>query len=417
VWTQDENKLLHTHAYHVTAPEIITLELAGPVFFGSSLSLLTQMAEDLGLRLENFDAPHAGQCPGQSPMPSSPMHRTPHTSFVAMQRTPSFIQKPRKRNRVRKHPPKFCVLDLSAVSSFDASAARACFLQFVKMCTKKGTVVCAAGATPRIDWMLRAHGIAFESAEEEKVKARFESMSAVEPMSRRAVETTADHVLLFLTIHEALEFCEGRVIRRLSGNTSEPSSSSFDMASSEAQSLGSVFARILDSQPAEEETLRRFDAKKYHREIEFKAGQKIFAHYGISDALYVVLKGAVASSVGRAQTIYRHRQQIVSGAGLVKTHAPSSSRLLDPELHETGQAPVVATLWPVGGIIGYSDLLLDRPYCFGAFATQSGTLVARITRADMTLLKTEEPKLDALLNRVLLRTSILDLSNCTCDDV
>jgi CRP-like cAMP-binding protein len=306
---------------------------------------------------------------------------------------------------------------LSAVSAFDASAARACFLQFVKMCTKKGTVVCAVGATPRIDWMLRAHGIAFESAEEEKIKARFESLSAVELISRKAVDITADHILLFLTIHEALEFCEGRVIRRLSGNTSEPSFSSLDMASSEAQFLGSVFARILDSQPAEEETLRGFDTKKYHREVEFKAGQKIFAQWSNSDALYVVLKGAVASSVGRRQTVYRHRQQIVSGAGLVKTNSASQSRLLDPELHETGESPVVATLWPVGGIIGYSDLLLDRPYCFGAFATQSGTLVARITRADMTSLKREEPQLDALLNRVLLRTSLLDLSNCTCDDV
>jgi hypothetical protein len=67
--------------------------------------------------------------------------------------------------------------------------------------------------------------------------------------------------------------------------------------------------------------------------------------------------------------------------------------------------------------LGYTDSLLDRQYTFSAFATQNGTRVAKIKKTDMNLLEQEDPQLSALLHRVLLRTSILDLANCSCDDV
>ena len=78
---------------------------------------------------------------------------------------------------------------------------------------------------------------------------------------------------------------------------------------------------------------------------------------------------------------------------------------------------MVATLWPVGGVFGYSDVLLDRPRTYAAFATKSGTRVARMTRSNFVLLQKEDAAMSGLLHRVLLRASILDLANCTCDDV
>ena len=74
-------------------------------------------------------------------------------------------------------------------------------------------------------------------------------------------------------------------------------------------------------------------------------------------------------------------------------------------------------MWPAGGILGYTDTLLDRHNAFSAFATKDDTRVAKITRSDLNLLQQEDPTLDALLHRVLLRASIMDLANCTCDGV
>jgi hypothetical protein len=59
--------------------------------------------------------------------------------------------------------------------------------------------------------------------------------------------------------------------------------------------------------------------------------------------------------------------------------------------------------------------LLERPRIFGALATQASR-VARVTRSDMKEMA-HDAELSALVLRVLLRASVLDLQNCTCDDV
>jgi CRP-like cAMP-binding protein len=306
-----------------------------------------------------------------------------------------------------KRPPQFCVLDLSQVTSMDASAARTCFLQFSSLCSKRGIVVCAACATPRQDWVLRSHGVSYPVEEQEVMQAKI-----LEDCERGNVKHQSEKMLLFLTAHEALEFCETALIRQYS--RSDVTSTEVAINPKEL-TLAAAFARILDSPEHEVAQLHRLDDQRYHDEMFFSAGQHIFLKGSHPTSFYVVLAGAVASGVGEPSTMQRQRQ-FFSGAGLVRPSGGSRSNLLDPLFLDSSSGQKVHALWPVCGVFGYIDLLLDRPRTFGATATQNGTKLAVISRSDLNLLA-DDPELSALVHRVLLRASVLDLQNCTCMDV
>ena len=92
--------------------------------------------------------------------------------------------------------------------------------------------------------------------------------------------------------------------------------------------------------------------------------------------------------------------------------------MVDSSLRHDSDASitVVTSMWPVGGVFGYVDFLLERPRQFRTVATQNDTVVAKITMADMCRIQNEDPVLDGLVQRVLLQASLLDLANCTCEE-
>jgi hypothetical protein len=108
---------------------------------------------------------------------------------------------------------------------------------------------------------------------------------------------------------------------------------------------------------------------------------------------------------------------IASGAGLVRSSG-SVSNMFDPSLRQDSATTltVVTSVWPVGGVFGYVDFLLERTRHFRTVATQNGTIVAKITMASLKLMQSEDPILDGLVQRVLLQASLLDLANCTCEE-
>jgi hypothetical protein len=122
-----------------------------------------------------------------------------------------------------------------------------------------------------------------------------------------------------------------------------------------------------------------------------------------------------APSSDSGRRIFRQKQTIMSGAGLVQGPG-SSSYLVDPQLTLSEDRLAVASMWPVGGIFGYVDFLLQRPRVFRTVATGTDTVCAKISLSKLNLLQNEDPILDALIQRVLLQVSVLDLANCTCDE-
>jgi CRP-like cAMP-binding protein len=415
VWTPSEYKLLQGHGYNSQSPKIITLEIVGNVFFGSSLLVLERLTDELGLDLQ--EDPSSGVTPTNVAALRSP-HRA---SFMLLQeRAPSSMPtQARKKPTVR--PPKFVVLDLTQLSGLDASASRGCFAQVVKMCSKRGITVCAAGATPRIDWMLHCHEVAYDAVEEERIKALYQSRP--DPAQHAASSPSSERILLFLTVHEALEFCENALIHQISPHNTGPFGGFYPLdRAEETHSLATVFKRILGVTGESEIILRRLDGRRFHDRVELQAGQELFGVDAHADAFYIVLKGAVAVAMDandrrRGQHVYRHRQ-VISGAGKVQVpkRSTSSSNLLDTSLEVAEDPVVVASLWPAGSVFGHVDFILERPRSFRTVATQEGTVVAKMSISQLHLLQSEEPELDALLQRVLLQVSILDLANCNCGE-
>jgi hypothetical protein len=201
-----------------------------------------------------------------------------------------------------RRPPKFVVFDLTQLSNLDASASRGCFLQVVKMCTKRGITVCAAGASPRIDWMLRSHEVAYETAEEERIQALFQSRPdpASPPRSER--------ILLFLTVHEALEFCENSLIHQMSPNHTGPFGGFYMLdKEEETHSLASVFKRILGCTGESERILHLLDGRRFHDRIELRVGQE-----GVDSFRFLLhcLEGGSSCYDVNIKTglVYKHRQ-------------------------------------------------------------------------------------------------------------
>jgi anti-anti-sigma regulatory factor/CRP-like cAMP-binding protein len=398
VWSPSDSKLLHIHGYSTLGPRIVTLEVVGTVFFGSALNILTRMQEETGLSAEEKN------------IIGTPI--TPHTSssILTLDRKTSFGQ---RKAAAFKRAPQFLVLDLRGVTHLDASATRGCFLQLVKMCAKRKIMVCASGVSPRIDWMFRSHGVSFaEPLESATFKAKL--LSAGEKS-----KDPLEKILLFVTVQEALEFCETALLQRLTNSTNRSKSLS-QILGPEEQSLSSILGSLLESSEDELEILDRL-SDRYFDLVEFKSGEHVFHKDTYPDAFFVVLRGCVANSTSSSHVIERQKQSVLSGAGFVKPkRVGSASDLFDLAFLQAEEGTAdkkVGTLWQMGGVVGYHDYLMERPRLFKALATQDGTKVAKFTHSDMNLLQTEDQSLYAIMQKVLLKASTLDLANCTCHDV
>lgn len=419
VWTPSDAKMLNDYAYSsIGGARIVSLEMHGTVFFGSSLSLLNSIVDQIGLN-------------GDDKVLGSPLNpnKTPHTAstMLTLDRKPSTVSVRSTHNNNTAAarppiPPKYLVLDLTRVTHLDASATRGCFLQLVKMCAKRDIVVCASGATPRIEWMFRSHGVSIDDLEEENaVKAKLLSRRqqyGARPMPPRPREDSPlEHILLFVTVQESLEFCEIMLLHRL--NKADRSISLSSMEASGDRSLANIMAHMLGSDEDEQEVLKKMTSTRYHEEIELKSGDYIFQRNTYPDSFYVVLSGVVANSTSTESSRKRQKMPVLSGAGLVSNpkQVGSASYLFDDAFKASTADRTVATLWQVGGVFGYNDYLLDKPRTYGALATLDGTKVARITHSHMNLASSEDPDLYQILQKMLLHASTLDLANCTCTDV
>lgn len=404
IWTPEENKILHNYAYNIaTSPKIATLELTGTIFFGSALQSLNRIIDETHVK---DDTPSTDLL--QSP-------RTPHGPSIMRlsKRRGSESSASLKAAEPTKRPPKFLVLDLLYVTHLDASATRGCFLQLVKICAKQGIIVCASGVTPRIEWMFRTHGVAYADAEEgAAIAARLQSQSRS--------SCHCDHALMFVSVQDALEFCENAIIHEYKERKQLPVIPS--LVGPMHQSFTSVVARILKATEEEKQILSRLEAERYHEEKELKSGEVIFHLNAHADSFYVVLQGTVANNSGSARAVDRLKQEVFSGAGRVG----SRSNLMDSVFLESGAKPnrkesstdrgdVIAMTWGVGSVVGFLDYLLDRPRLFRLISAKDGTRVAKITNSQMNLLKSDDPELHALIQGVLLNAATSDLANCTCN--
>ena len=173
LWNPRERTFIESVVYSAQFPKIITLEIRGSVFFGSSMQILSTILEEIGINISVEEKAEIGMV--NSPLAKSRINsvRIPSSLSPASGTPGSRGLKERRRERAREEqperrsnrsaprvPPRFLVLDLSSVSNVDASAARGCFLQLAKICARRKVIVCAAGANSRIDWIMQTHDTA-----------------------------------------------------------------------------------------------------------------------------------------------------------------------------------------------------------------------------------------------------------------
>ncbi len=391
VFSPDDARLVQENAYHTVHPKIVTLEIHGNLFFGSSLSVLNNLYSEIGL---------ADGADGTTATTTATV-AAPRDALEALSEEK---QKPGFEKMFRStKPPKYIVLDLMKVTHLDASATRGCFLQLVKKAAKKNILVCASGLSPKIEWMFRSHDVSFESPEdEEEERGKFLSLG-------KESRKVPDKILIFVTVAEALEYCETLLLKKLNGGFSSTSFTSLYDESyfeeSKEHTISNFLSYFLRCSKGEAKILDRLLDHRYHREVIYNTGQIVFEKNSSSDAFFVVLNGCVANSTASNIHVSRQKEPVFSGAGIVKS---TSARL--------GLGPV-ATLWPVGGIFGFNDYLLERPRTFVTVAQADGTKLAKFTHESMSTLETQDPELFGMMQKVLLRASNLDLANCTCHDV
>lgn len=117
VRTPEEQRILQYQGYNFQAPKIVTLEVAGSVFFGSSLGLLHRMTEELGLDMNDSAITR-----------TPPVFKSPHTpSFLLIkERRGSVFTSKKEVARALVTPPKYLVVDLTRLNNLDGKIYDAC---------------------------------------------------------------------------------------------------------------------------------------------------------------------------------------------------------------------------------------------------------------------------------------------------
>ena len=290
VWNREEWQLLEQSAYHIKNPKIVTFEVNGNVFFGSSLHLLTAISHDLNIITTDDDRKEMANAM------VSPIHRPSQMPNLDY-RGSSVVEQ-------RSKTPDFLVLDLKQMQNLDASAARGCFYQLTKMCGKRGIVICASSPSPRVDWVLRSHGITYsDDMEEFDIKKKL-----IGDFSVSAALNDSPKIILFDTVYEALEFCESSLLLRMISDAATPmfrrslsASALLDCEEKEGSSivsrytLSAVFTEYLGLTASESSLLEKYESSvvTFHDELLFQSGETIFSYGQSSDAFYIILSGSV----------------------------------------------------------------------------------------------------------------------------
>lgn len=404
IWQPQHRKLLQDVGYDNRNPRIVTLEVRDTVFFGSSLSLLSKICNEIGIDATATDMVEISFA---SPRHSGRTCSTPTAaSLTALRRNREMSQAPLENQIERKKiRPKYVILEVSQVPNVDATAARSCFLQLAKMCSKNGIMLCAVAANPKVDWTLRSHDVAYSIEEEAIIKNQL----LYPHKEKGSIETPFGKVLLFDSLNVALHLCENKLIYDLN-QTMRSSSlsmsknaiphSALDYAPLTQTKLATIFSRILGiGHESEIKKLSVFETggSAQVEEVDLTLGDTIYKKDEDADSFYIVLFGSIE--------IHRSDDYGINSKKALTSNRKSMDNL------SWGSAGEVVSYLQVGGIFGYIDFSLGRRRTFNAICSSDKSIVARITRSMISKLEKEDPDVHRILEKVLLQATLMELAN------
>ena len=391
MWRPQERGILEATAYNPDRAQILTLEVRGAIFFGSSMKALGNILDESGINASTEEKK-------EIVMTNSPLPHHSRISRHSPSLSPSSFRERRDQRKegnkldtkikvaVQRVPPRFLVLDLSSVTNVDASAARGCFLQLAKMCANRNVVVCAAAANSHITWLLKTH----ETAHDFDLHGPEDGHSQIDQLK--------DKIILFNDLNEALYFCEATLL-------AETTSMKWHKDLSPAPghltiSLSNAFTNFLGLEEKSAAALVEYErhGRSFHTETMYTSGQTIFRPGTTSDGFFVVLSGTVAVLLDDR---FGGSQTLISGGGVQKLQRPNMN------MFEAGQ---ISRVLSVGSIFGFVDYILQRPRSFQVVAGAKNALVAKVSRVGLNELKTQSPELERIVDKVLLLCSVVELA-------
>ena len=392
MWRPQEREVLETIAYNPDRTQILTLEVRGAIFFGSSMKALGSILDEAGINasmeekeeivMTNSPLLHHSRVNniGHSPSLSSPNYRERRE-----QRKEDYNFNTTAKLAAQRTPPRFIVLDLSSVTNVDASAARGCFLQLAKMCANRNVIVCAAAANSHVKWILKTH----ETADD------FDMHGVEDAQIDQLLE---DKIILFNDLNEALYFCESKMLAERSSKKKNKDLK--PMSGNLTISLSDAFTNFLGLEEKSAATLVEYEkhGRSFHTETMYTSGQTIFSPGLNSDGFYVVLSGTVNIQAVQLDDRYGGSQTIISGAGMQTLQRPNMI---------IGQTTRILS---VGSVFGFVDYILQRPRSFHVVGGAKNALVAKVSRAGLDELKKETPELERIVDKVLLLCSVVELA-------
>jgi hypothetical protein len=408
VWQPQHRKILQEVGYDTRYPKILTLEIRETIFFGSSLLLLSRICDEIGISASPTDMMEMSFASPRhfSKSPSTPSATSLISSLKKKRGASQELQEGTLLKKKQRRP-KYLILDLSQVPNVDASAARSCFLQLAKMCHKHGIIMIATGAKPRIDWILRSHDVAYSKNDEERIKNRL-------LFPHRAVQNEDiphGKVLLFDSLDVALQHCETKLIHDLEQKHKATVDqiplhviphSSIEVGHVYKTELSTIFSRILGIGKDDYQILNSFKEGGIAlvQEVTYKRGDEIYTKGENANSFYVVLAGGV---------------EICRDVGDVLELKPSSKKgkqiSLKKMLSSKSSLGEVVSHIQVGGIFGFVDFMLDRRRLLNAICSKDGTILAKFTNEIMKHLEENHQDLHHIIEKVLLQTSLIELSN------
>eukprot|EP00557_Chaetoceros_sp_GSL56_P008080 CAMPEP_0176494092 /NCGR_PEP_ID=MMETSP0200_2-20121128/9900_1 /TAXON_ID=947934 /ORGANISM="Chaetoceros sp., Strain GSL56" /LENGTH=835 /DNA_ID=CAMNT_0017891803 /DNA_START=300 /DNA_END=2807 /DNA_ORIENTATION=- len=401
VWQPHHRKLLQEVGYDTSHPKILTLEVRETVFFGSSLLLLSRICDEIGISASPTDMMEMSLASPRhfSKSPKAPTATSLISSLKRKRRETQGPPDVSSLNEKRRRP-KYVLLDLSQVPNVDASAARSCFLQLAKMCSKNGIIMIATGANPRVDWILRSHDVTYSTKEEGIVKNQLLHPHRV---VQRA-DIPSEKVLLFDSLNVALQHCETRLIYDLEQKQKATLSASTVIPHSLMETghlfktkLSIILSRLLGI-PKENQVLNCVEEGEIAQEVSYYSGDELYTKGENADSIYVVLAGGVE--------IRRDASDDLE----IKTTSKRRVSFSGRNVGKSRFGEVVSYL-QVGGIFGYVDFMLDRRRSLNAICSKDGTILAKFTKATLEQLEQDRPDVHRIIEKALLQASLMELAN------
>lgn len=352
---------------------IVTLELDGIIFFGSSVTMMEEVRKHV--LVNAHEAPPAAPVSSSTtihglyaspPLPSRHQHHSQTNDDDALMT----LESSRHANtNPQHHAPafhssgsvatlhavrtRFFILDFERVRGVDATAVRSCFHVTKQLLAQHGIVLVFANVPPQIETLLRVHEVIVDSKEQE------------------ADDADTIGSLMFATVDKALEWCEDEIlvaegILPLSESTPRDAVCSMEL-------LDDLLPRREDEQAA---TLTKEIGELYIEPIIKQAGECAYRAGEPVTGTYFI------------------------GYGKVDVYLPSSVyEGLGPGF--SGRKRIVRVCQ--GGMVGASELILNARHTFTAEA-KATTFLFYLSKTKYRLMQQQHPRIAARFQQAMLQT-------------